>query len=119
MFTQGVNLQSSFMIEGVSFTGPKAWPVFGRAKAQNVPVGAGLVCNTMFTGREHQGVSARWDTAEAAFRLSAKGRFSDTSGIRCSSVRWNRHARVPEQAILRCPMDAIFVASKETCFHQF
>ena len=32
-------MQSSSMIGGVSLTGLKVWPVFGKAKPQNIPAG--------------------------------------------------------------------------------
>ena len=40
---QGMNLQSSKMIEEVSLIGPEVWPVFGFAKHQNIPVGSGFM----------------------------------------------------------------------------
>ena len=88
MFTQGVNLQSSFMIEGVSLTGPKAWPVFGCRQSEKYPGWFGIL---------HSNIHGNVDILR--FCLPVKARLSCVHGVgiegRLRVRRWGRQQENP------------------------
>ena len=51
----------------VSLTGPKARPVFGKAKPQNLPVGSGLIVIQYSCRHEYLGVSLTGPKARPVF----------------------------------------------------